>query len=188
MGVSAQAVLVNPAVLSASTGCTAIIAPFVGSTEPVSAQIWVSLSDASGAPLPIPSSVDGGAKGLEGFVAVALLPNALPSSTPVPSYPLALTSAAPTTLAGRQWGLLALTSPVAIPEGGWFAITLMNGSNGLYLAAPDVVPTAAGQIVPGRSVVAPTRPISEIERGAILEYGRRLPRHRPPRKRTRPRL
>jgi hypothetical protein len=179
-GVSGPAVLVNPTSLPASTGCTAILAPFVGSTETVNAQIWVSLSDSSGAPLPFPTATDAGASTVDGFLSVALIPNVLPATaTPPNSYPLTLTTSAAVVLAGRSWGRLALASPVAIPDGGWFSITLSNGENGLYLAGPQVVPTASAQVAPRPGALA-GRPITEAERGAVLQYGRLI--------RSRPRL
>jgi hypothetical protein len=183
-GIAAPAVLVNPTVLPVSTGCTAIIAPFVGSSEPVTAQIWVSLSDAAGAPVAFPSVTDAGMATIDGFVTVAILPNTVPSSLPPASYPFEVLPPAPVTAGGRQWGLLGLRTAVAIPDGGWFAITFKSQSGGLYLAAPAVVPTGASQIV---QRAAPRRPMTEIERGAMLQYGRLLQTRRPPRRHTRQR-
>jgi hypothetical protein len=178
-GVSAPAILVNPAVLSASTGCTSILAPFAGSTEPVHAQIWVSLSDSSGNPVSFPPAAAAGQKTLDGTLTVALLPNALPSGATLPSFPLE-PSGPPVTLAGREWGQLALPTAVPIPKGGWFAITLKNPDAALYLAGPQVVPTGSG-VGPIRS-----RPMTGDEEGAVLQYSRQPERH-PPRRRGRPR-
>jgi hypothetical protein len=185
IGISAPVVLVSPAVL-ASTGCTAIIAPFVGSTEAVSAQIWVSFSDGSGAPLSFPPVTDAGAADVDAFLTVALLANALPSSTAPPSsYHFTPASSPPTVLSGRPWGLLELATPVAIPEGGWFAITVTNPASGVYLAAPQIVPATTTTL----SVVRPlgaARPMTDVERSAVLQYGRLLQTPPPPRRRPRP--
>ncbi len=187
IGISAPVVLVNTAVLPASMGCTAITAPFVGSTEAVSAQIWVSLSDGSGAPLPFPPAPGAGGASIDTFLAVALLPNVLPDAAPPASYPFSVASTPPTSISGRQWGLLELATPVSLPEGGWFAITLKNPTGGLFLAAPQIVPAATTT----QSITVPlgavqSRPMTEVERGAILQYGRLLARPAPPRRRPRP--
>jgi hypothetical protein len=178
IGVSAPAELVNPSVLPASTGCTSILAPFVGSTEPVHAQIWVSLSDASGNAVPFPTGSDG-ERTLDRYLTVALLPNSLPTAASLPAYPLE-PSGPPIVLAGRQWGQLALSATAPIPQGGWFAITLNKPDGGLYLAGPQVVPTG-GSVGPVRS-----RPVTDVEEGAVRQYSK-LPYEHPIRRRTRPR-
>jgi hypothetical protein len=176
IGVSAPGILVNQTVLPPSLGCTAIIAPFVGSTEAVAAQIWVSLSDATGAPLAFPSGSDGGGA-LDGILTVSLLSTALPSDAGAPmSYPFTIASTPPVVLAGRSWGLLELDG-VSIPEGGWFVVTLTSPTRSLYMAAPQVVPGATGH--GRRPGPARSRPVTEIERGATLQYGRVLPFHPP---------
>jgi hypothetical protein len=189
IGIAAPVVLVDPTVLPASSGCTAIIAPFVGSTEALSAQIWVSLSDASGAPVAIPAVADAAAGGLDSFLTVALVPSVLPSSAAPPaSYPFVLASTPPTLIAGREWARLELSTPVSVPDGGWFAITLLNPASGFYLAAPQVVAASTTTLAVVRSLASiRTRPITDVERGAMLQYGRLLPvpmprrRHRPKR-------
>ena len=187
IGISAPVVLVSQAVLPASTGCTAIISPFVGSTEAVSAQIWLSFSDASGAPLSFPPVTSSGAANVDAFVTVALVANALPSSTTAPaSYRFTPASTPPTVISGRPWGLLELASPVAIPEGGWFAITITNPTTTVYLAAPQVVPATTTTLSVVRSTGAAARAITDVERGAMLQYGRLLLTPAPPRRRPRP--
>jgi hypothetical protein len=188
VGIAAPVVLVNQAVLPASSGCAAIIAPFVGSTEAVSAQIWVSLSDGSGAPVPIPVGADAAGTSLDSFVTVALVPNALPSAaSPPASYPLTLASTPPTSIAGREWAQLELPAPVSVPEGGWFAITLANPASGFYFVAPQIVPASTTTLALVRSLGAPrSRPVTDVERGAMLQYGLLLPTHVTPRRRHRP--
>jgi hypothetical protein len=180
IGISAPTVLANPTVLPPSAGCTAILAPFSGSTETVHAEIWVSLRDAAGNPVPF-APTSAGKSALERYVTVALVPNSLPGSAALPSYPLEPTAGASVTLAGRPWGQLALSAPVALPEGGWFAITLKNPDASVYLAAPEVVPTTVGTGLPLRS-----RPMTDAERGAIVQYGRPRTPQPAPRRRTRP--
>jgi hypothetical protein len=192
IGISGPTVLVNSTVLPPSTGCTAILSALVGSSEPVHAEIWVSLSDASGNPLPFPPATDDGVKVLEGLVTVALLPNSLPSSAALPAYPLEPTTAAGTgrvTIAGREWGQLGLPSPVSIPKGGWFSILVKNLDQGLLLAAPQVVPVGGSGSKWGADPAlgpARMRPMTVLERGAIGQYGRHPPPP-PPRRPGRPR-
>ena len=190
VGISAPVVFMSP---YASTECKVILAPFSGSTEPVNAQVWVSLTDASGNPIAFPSVTDagvsdGGVAMIDSFVSVALLPNSFPpTSAPPSSYPFVPLPLAPVTFAGRQWGLLGLQIPVAVPQGGWFAIVLMRPTAALYLQAPEIVPTtSAGQVVHGAGV-APSRPMTNVERGAIGAYGRLLKTRPPPRRRAPPR-
>jgi hypothetical protein len=147
------------------------------------------LSDASGAPVAIPAVADAAAGGLDSFLTVALVPSVLPSSAAPPaSYPFVLASTPPTLIAGREWARLELSTPVSVPDGGWFAITLLNPASGFYLAAPQVVTASTTALAVVRSLAAiRTRPITDVERGAMLQYGRLLPvpmprrRHRPKR-------
>ena len=185
VGISAPTLLVSPTVLPPSYGCTAILAPCVGSSETVSAQLWVSVLDATGAPV---GSTDGGAAGVDAYLSVALLPNSLPSGPTQPSYPLTLSSTAPVAIGGKVWVVLELASPVAMPDGGWFSITIVKTDAQLYFAGPEVVPTAAGQIAHRPSSITTGRSMTDRERGAIAQYGR-LRDTRPPRRRPRrPRL
>jgi len=189
-GVAGPAVLVNATVLPPLLRCAAILAPFAGSTEPVNAQVWVSLDSAAGVPLVLPTAgdagvTDAGATTLAASLSVTLIPNVVPSAAAVPSFPLVPIGGAPRLIAGRQWVLLGLSAPVAVPEGGWFTITLASSAANLYVAAPEVVPTAAGQIhIDPR--VAWQRPRTDVERGAILQYSREVIPRRPTRRRLRP--
>jgi hypothetical protein len=182
VGVSAPAVLVDADTMPSISGCTAIVAPFVGSTEPVGARIWASLDDASGAPLPFPAPSDGGTSAIDAVLTVALVANAVPASAASVSYPLTAVDQAPTVVGARSWGALALPALASLGEGGWFAITLTNGTRGVYLAAPEVVPGGTSTELVLRPATGWSRPASDAERGAIQQYPRHAPRRRPPRR------
>jgi len=177
IGVSGSVIFATARAGTSTAGCTEILAPFVGglASDRFMAQILVSRVDTSGAPVPLST----GAHGLDEVVTVTLLPNYLPSDAPQVAYPFAVTKAAPTTIDGRQWGVLALPEPVALPKGGWFSIHLAGSSGSVFLAAPEVVATTT---VPLSD--APHRQITSIERAALLEYARRAHvRHSPSRRR-----
>jgi hypothetical protein len=161
-GVSGPAVRATASTGSPSAGCTQILAPFSGVTTTASAEMWVSLSDASGAPLPFPT----GAHGLDAELEVAILPNYLPTDTPQVTYALESVGA-PMVIAGREWGLVALAAPAPLTKGGWFSITLVNASGSFYFSAPEVVPTDLVTLVRPRA-----RPMTDADRSAISEYER----------------
>jgi hypothetical protein len=169
-GVSGPAVLATASTGSMSAGCTQILAPFPGVTSTATADMWVSLSDAKGAPLPFPTDTHG----LDAVLEVTLLPNYLPTDTPQPTYGLE-SKGAPMVIAGREWGQVALSAPAPLTKGGWFSITLVNLEDSFYLAAPEVVPTDLVTLARPR-----TRPMTGADRSSIGEYERvvRLaPRH-----------
>jgi hypothetical protein len=171
-GVSGPAVLATASTGSKSAGCTQILAPFPGVTSTATADMWISLSDAKGAPLPFPTD----AHGLDAVLEVTLLPNYLPTDTPQPTYGLE-SKGAPTVIAGREWGQVALAAPAPLTKGGWFSITLVNLEDSFYFAAPEVVPTDLATLARPR-----TRPMTGADRSSIGEYERvvRLaPRHPP---------
>ncbi len=140
-----------------------ILAPFPGGTAPYSAQVWVSASDATGAPVPFAT----GGKG----ITVSLLPNDMSQ----PAYPLT-TSGAPLEIAGREWVLLALATPVPMTQGGWFMIAIDDVSASFQLQAPQVTPAAGAFMQP-----PPTAPRTERDRVAVEAYAElaHRPRRRP---------
>jgi hypothetical protein len=150
--------------------CTQVLAPLSGaSSGRVDTQMWISLSDASGAALPFPAT------NLDAWVKVALVPNYLPSQTPQPIYALDVVTVSPIspadggtlplTISGREWGLVG-ASGVPFTQGGFFVITLVSGTGSFYFAAPEVVPTNAVSL--DRPHV---REMGDVERAAIRRYG-----------------
>jgi len=131
-----------------------ILAPFPGGTAPFSAQVWVSAGDASGKPVPFAT----GGKG----IAVSLLPN----DSTLPAYALTV-SGAPVELDGREWVLLALATPVAVTEGGWFSIVIDDVNASFQLQAPQVTPATAGA---GGGAGPRTTPRTERDREAVAAY------------------
>ena len=118
-----------------------IVAPFPGGSDPLAAQIWVSVGDAQGSPVPFAT----GGKG----VAVNLLPNDAPTQT----YPLTPDGAPPQVFAGREWVRFAPASPVPMAQGGWFSIVVDDVNASFQLQAPEVTPTAmTGAIPPPKAV------------------------------------
>jgi hypothetical protein len=161
-GVSGPAVRATASAGSPSAGCTQILAPFSGVTTTANADMWVSLSDASGAPLPFPADAHALAAALE----IAILPNYLPSDSPQVTYALESTGA-PMVIAGREWGRVALAAPAPLTKGGWFSITLVDASGSFYFSAPEVVPTDLVTLVRPHA-----RPMTDADRSAISEYER----------------
>jgi hypothetical protein len=162
--------------------CTEILAPFPGAAKgSASAEMWISLSDATGAPLPFPSAHD-----LDGVIKVELLPNYLPSQTPQTVYPLEVVSASPiapsdggplpVTIAGRQWGLVA-ASRVSLPQGGWFVITLVNPTDSFYLAGAEVVASDLVSLARPRA-----RLVTDGDRASTKAYGEVVRRLETPRR------
>jgi hypothetical protein len=165
---------------SVKGGCTEILAPLSGASKgSVNAQVWISLSDATGAPLPFPMNDDE----LDASIQVALVPNFLPSQAPQVVYPLGAVSvspvspadgaALPLTIAGRQWGLVAL-SGAPLTQGGWLVISLVSTESSFLLAGPEVVPTLTVSLSRPHS-----RPMAEADRAAISSYQHSV-RHHPP--------
>jgi hypothetical protein len=152
--------------LSAADGCTEILEPLSGAESGrVNAKAWVSLSDASGQPLPFPAN-------LEAEMTLELMPSYLPGQKPQVVYPLApLASsdggALPLTIAGREWGLVGLKAPVPLPQGGFFFVTIVDPTVSFYVAAPEVVPTDEAPLLLPRS-----REMTDGDRRAELAYER----------------
>jgi hypothetical protein len=140
-----------------------ILAPFPGGTASFDAQIWVSAGDAAGMPVPF-------ATGGKGF-AVSLLPN----DTSLPAYPLAV-SGTPVELAGREWVLFALATPVAVVQGGWFSIVVDDVKASFQVQAPQVTPAGAMGGSPR------TTPRTERDRVALEAYTALTHRRRRPRR------
>jgi hypothetical protein len=175
VGIAGVVVKVTPG------SCSELVAPMSGTaTGSVRAQVWISLSDADGAPLPFPPH------DLDALVKVELMPNYLASQTPQPVYaldPVTVSPISPSdggslpmTIAGRQWGLVAATG-IPFPQGGWFAVTATSGS--LLLAGPEVVSTDTVALARGRS-----RPMTDRDREVISEYRRVVHTQPAPRRRT----
>jgi hypothetical protein len=162
--------------------CTEILAPLSGASKgSVDAQVWISLSDATGAPLPFPMN------DLDASIKVALMPNYLPTQAPQVVYPLEAVSVSPIspadgatvplTIAGRQWGLVAL-SGAPLTQGGWLVISLVSTEGSFLLAGPEVVPTLTVSL--SRPHSRPhSRPMADADRAGISSY-ERTARHHPP--------
>jgi hypothetical protein len=159
--------------------CTQILAPLSGASKgSVDAEMWISLSDASGAPLPFPTH------GLDASIKVELVPNYLPTQTPQDVYPLEPVSvspispsdsgALPVTIAGREWGLVAV-SAVPFTQGGWFVVTLVSETGSFYLAGPEVVPTTTVSLLRPHF-----RAMTDADRAATAGYARVVRTHRTP--------
>lgn len=116
-----------------------VIAPFPGGSDTFDARIWVSQGDMSGSPVPFDPAT----------VTIALFPNDLPSM----KYPLSKASS-PVSYAGREWVALSVPSPVSMPQGGWFSITLEDPQATVQLQAPEVVPTGMASPAPVANAVA----------------------------------
>ncbi len=154
-GVAAPVAIVA---LSASDGSplpatgVQIVAPFPGGTPLFSAQVWASVGDAKGNPV---SFATGG-----NVLEVSLLSN----DASQPAYPLTV-SGSPVELDGRQWVLLALAAPVAMPQGGWFSIVLDDIDATFQLQAPQVTPAGAPAVGGMR-----TTPRTERDRRVLEAY------------------
>jgi hypothetical protein len=159
--------------------CSEILAPLSGATAgSVNAQIWISLNDATGGPLPFPT------EGLDELIKVELVPNYLPSQSPQTVYPLSVVSVSPIspadggtlplTITGREWGLLAL-SAAPFAQGGWFVITLLDKTSSLDLAGPEVVPTSTVSLSRPHS-----RAMTDADRAVVMGYERARETHRNP--------
>lgn len=108
-----------------------IVAPLVGGTAPLQADVWVSASNAQGAPLDYTG------------VAMGMTASLLPNDQPGMMVPLAQQEA-PVEWAGRQWVKLALPAPTAMSQGGWFSLTVIDPSTQYQFQAPEVMPAPAG--------------------------------------------
>ena len=147
-----------------------IVAPFPGGAAPFDAQIWVSASDASGAP--------------ESFLngALALTVKLLPNDQTDVAY-LLVASGIPVELGGRQWVRFALAAPVSLPRGGWFSIAIEGVQSSFQLQAPEVTPvTSDGAADRSASHAHPARtaPRTEGDRRVLTAYPQRAPRPRRP--------
>lgn len=139
-----------PTLAEASPGASSmlIVAPFSGASGSVRASIWLSSSEEGGTP---------------SGVAVSLLPNERPSV----SYPLDVDAEASVSLGGRAWKRLALVAPVAVPQGGWFAIEVRDAGVSVAVQAPEIAPLTAPPPSQALSHVAPR---TAGQRAAIGAY------------------
>lgn len=145
-----------------------LLASFGGGDGPFSASVWVSKSDAKGAPTAIPTdkaaltiTVSGGGPGAA--QAFDLAPE--PSSLRV--------------VAGRTWIRYRAEITEAIPRGGFFMIETGSTGGQWHVAAPELVP---GKLVQGlaarRAPLSPARarPVTARERAAAKRYASIPPR------------
>ncbi len=170
--------VVTLSTVSGETACSQILAPFPGmESGAASAQIWVSLSDASGAAVPFPTDIGA----LDGYVSIEIIANDVTHGSPTQVY--VFDTVTVTSIAGRDWGQVSLSVPVSVPQGGWFSIRLAKDGESVYLSAPQLVPT---------EVASPAKPrgrartpdddaaIAAYERAALTSPHPR-PLHRAPR-------
>ena len=165
VGVSQPLAIVFPATGDVAQSSSRIaVAPFTGSKTPVQAGIWLSARGANDAVVNFPSQVG---------VSVAILPADATETGKVlleeDDTPMQLR------VSGR-WRHFALPSPVSLPNGGWFEVSVTPAFASVWLTAPEVFPVDPNA-VKGKS--HHTAPISHDDRAAIAAYAQHLQRTPP---------
>jgi len=133
-----------------------VVTPVLGGGGTFSASLWLSASDASGAPVPFAS--------VSTRVAVAVF-----DPTGVTKVVLAPDPSATKTIGGREWTLLR-ASTLSLPHGGWFQAQVTDLTYSWRLAGPELV---ADQPAPPRQLRRPAAvvPATDEDRAAIVAYG-----------------
>lgn len=135
-----------------------------GSATPVTATLWVSVRDASGAH----SAFEAHASGLR----VALFANAgLPMSVAsqmTMQTPLEADGRVMRQADGRVWTRLATRAPVAFTQGGYLSITVTDLASAWRFTAPEVTHNTTMALGPRRAAVM--RPLEDHDRVAMRAY------------------
>lgn len=163
-GVSAPVARIVPTGDVGASAELRALAALPGSARPVSATIWVSASDEGGAPVAFADRSSGLAVAL---MANAGLPEAATADAPQ-AFALQPDERATRQIEGRAWVRLALPSPVALTQGGFFSIVITDPHTRWWFTAPEVVVDPAVHL--GARRPPARRALSAGDRDAIGAY------------------
>jgi hypothetical protein len=135
------------------------LAAFTGGKGPFVAKVWVSATDAAGAPRALPE--DGG-----GFEASVLDPARQSSAADLVRDPEKTKR-----VGGRTWSLYTGQLTRDLVGGGMMLMTTGSKGGGFELAAPEIVAISAANGV-SRIPTLTERPLKSSEREAIATYGK----------------
>jgi hypothetical protein len=173
VGMSLPVVRVSPIAIEGGTaegGAPVLHIPTIltGSNSPVSAQVWVSVGTASGAPAAFADH----ASALQVYLAGNEDLPAIPA--PVIKYVASSTPMQTVTLAGREWDLVGFTMPTPFVEGGFFVITVSDTTLTWFFAAPQVTAgTSTKHPISGRA-----QPLTHEDEEVLRAYRAHVRTHR----------